>query len=502
MLICLDSGTTAVKAAAFDREGRLVATAQRENSALRRDGSRVEQDMFATRDDAFAAIAECAAKAHGKVEALILTGQGDGLWPTGADSLPVGNAITWLDGRARSLASERRRDGSFDAIEAVTFSQPTAASQSLHLLWLQQNDPERLRRISHVLRLKEWLFLCLTGTLKAEPSAVLPVWGDWRTGKLTRTAQETLGLERGIELLPELEEVGQCSAGLAGDVAATLGLPAAGLPVLLGPGDVQATLIGLGLGTRAGVARASIFGTSAIHARHLLDPLAMPEKPAGAMVQKFVLGEGFLCFHPSFNGATLFRHVANLVGQDGADGGKPTYSNVVLHPFFEPGGERAPYTSPHARGAAFGLSAATRPEELAWAAREALAFVACKSHDMMGHADGELALGGGLAADPDFGKFLATTMKAPVQTMAGAHAGLRGLGAIAAVTLGWANSSEVASRWIGAPDARIEPDIGRVADYAAQKFDIFSRLVDAMSPLWEELGVLGDRATELRKECA
>ncbi|SFT56386.1 FGGY family carbohydrate kinase [Mesorhizobium sp. YR577] len=501
MLICLDSGTTAVKAAAFDREGRLVATAQRENSALRRDGSRVEQDMLATRDDAFAAIVECAAKAGGKVKALILTGQGDGLWPIGADSLPVGNAITWLDGRARSLASERRRDGSFEAIEAVTFSQPTAASQSLHLLWLQQNDPERLRRISHVLRLKEWLFLCLTGTLKAEPSAVLPVWGDWRTGKLTRTAQETLGLERGIELLPELEEVGQCSAGLAVAVAATLGLPA-DLPVLLGPGDVQATLIGLGLGTRPGVARASIFGTSAIHARHLLNPLAMPEKPAGAMVQKFVLGEGFLCFHPSFNGATLFRHVANLVGQDGAGSGKPAYSNMVLHPFFEPGGERAPYTSPYASGAAFGLSAATRPEELAWAAREALAFVARKSHDMMGHADGELALGGGLAADPDFGKFLATTMKARVQTMAGAHAGLRGLGAIAAVTLGWANSSEIASLWIGVTDARIEPDIGRVADYAAQKFDIFSRLVDAVSPLWEELGVLGDRATELRKECA
>lgn len=501
MLICLDSGTTAVKAGAFDREGRLVATAQRENSALRRDGNHVEQDMLATREDAFTAIAECVAKAGGKVEALILTGQGDGLWPIDAQGLPAGNAITWLDGRARLLASERRCDGSLDSIEAVTFSQPTAASQSLHLLWLQQNDPERLRRVSHVLRLKEWLFLCLTSALKAEPSAVLPVWGDWRTGKLTRTVQQTLGLERGIELLPELEEVGQCSAGLSEDVAARLGLPA-GMPVFLGPGDVQATLIGLGLGTRQGVSRASIFGTSAIHARHLPDPLDMPEKPSGAMVQKFVLGEGFLCFHPSFNGATLFSHVAGLVGQQGARGNKPAYSNVVLHPFFEPGGERAPYTSPQANGAVFGLSAATRPEELAWAAREALAFVARKSHDMMGDANGELALGGGLAADPDFGGFLATAMNASVQSMAGAQAGLRGLGAIAAVTLGWANPGEVASCWIGAPDARIEPDTGPVADYAARKYEIFSRLVDAVSPLWEDLSLLRDQAAGLRKETA
>ena len=35
--------------------------------------------------------------------AISVTGQGDGLWPIGADFQPVGRAITWLDGRARPV---------------------------------------------------------------------------------------------------------------------------------------------------------------------------------------------------------------------------------------------------------------------------------------------------------------------------------------------------------------------------------------------------------------
>jgi erythritol kinase len=327
ILLCLDSGTTAVKSAAFDRHGRILATAEVSNLALRRDGSRVEQDMHETRANAFAVLKECVAQLAGApVAGLIVTGQGDGLWPVDEAGVPVGPAITWLDGRARGLASELGEAGRFNPIEAVTGSRPTAASQSLHLLWLQQHEPERLKRIAFALRCKEWLFCALTGEIAGEPSAALPVWGDWRSGKMSRVVQEALGLERGVELLPPFERVGACRAFLSEAAAVETGL-ANGLPVLLGPGDVQATLIGLGLGSRPGVTRASIFGTSAIHACHMLDPGQMREKPAGAMMQQFVLGEGYLCFHPSFNGATVLAHLARLTGQ-APHLAQPAYSGV------------------------------------------------------------------------------------------------------------------------------------------------------------------------------
>lgn len=498
VLLCLDSGTTTVKAAAFDRCGRMVAIAQRDNSALRRNAVQVEQDMAVSREDVLAVLRACVEQLTGRVEGIVLTAQGDGLWPIDTQRQPVGPAMTWLDGRARALAAAPEHLPALQAIEQVTAARPTAASQSLQLLWLQKNDPARLAQIAHVLRLKEWLFLSLTGKLMAEPSAALPVWGDWRTGQMSDVVQDQLGLTRGVGLLPDFAPVGDCRATLSVQAAAAIGL-SAGVPVLLGPGDVQATLIGLGLGGQTGVTRASIFGTSAIHACHLPDPAAMREKPAGAMVQRFVMGDGYLCFHPCFNGAALLQHVNRLL-PGAAPAHRPSYSGVVLHPFFEPGGERAPFTTPHASGAAFDLTAATTPAQVAWAAREALAFIARTSHDMMNAPTGTLALGGGLAGDADFAAFIATVMGSDVQRSASGHAGLHGLGAIGARFLLGADDATIARDWIGAADQTIAPQQGAIAAYAQNKFGVFSQLISAVAPFWETLSTVRDQAEHLTKD--
>lgn len=486
VLICLDSGTTAVKAAAFAADGRMLATAQRDNAALRRDGSFVEQDMEATRADAFAVLRECAQRSGAAVEGVLVTGQGDGLWPLGADNRPAGPALTWLDGRARGIVDELAASGVPDEIRAVTGSRPTAASQSVQLVWMKRFEPARFDAVAKALRLKEWLFLSLTGVLLGEASAALPVWGDYRTGRMSRAVQSALGLPRGVELLPDFAEAGACRAALSQEAAAATGI-AQGTPVLQGPGDVQSALIGLGLGGGA-VTRASIFGTSAIHACHVDDPGAMRGMPPGAILQRFVLGPGYLCFHPSFNGGELLRHIGRLTGTEPASAG-PAYSGLVLHPFFEAGGERAPFTDPYASGAAFGLTAQTSPRELAWAAREALAFVAAVSHDMMDAPPGALALGGGLAGDRHFARFLASVLGVPVGRAADGQAGLRGLGVIGARFL----LSVPEAGWRVAPDEVVEPDAG-IAAYAREKLSLFRRLVDAVSPHWKELAALRERA--------
>jgi len=496
LIFCLDSGTTTVKAAAFDLEGRFLAVAQRPNSALRRSGSFVEQDMDASRDDAARVLAECAAKVEGKPAGLIVTAQGDGTWPLDADRRPAGPSITWLDGRARDLVAAHTRRGTFKPIEDVTFSRPTAASQSMQLLWLARNEPERFERIRFALRLKEWLFFCFTGELKAEPSALLPTWGDWRSHSPSPVVESTLGLSRGIALLPEMLPIGSTRSGLSTEAAKATGLPA-GLPVLLGPGDVQSTLIGLGLGLVPGIERCSIFGTSAIHGRHMADPGQMLERPAGAMVQPFALGDGYVSFHPSFNGASLFEHLRHLTGRTSQSNGvSPAYSGLVLQPFLEPSGERAPYTTPHARGALFGLTAATTPAEIDWAGREALAFVARRSHEMMQGGHASIALGGGLAADRAFAQFLATATRSPVLRATDGQAGLKGAGAIAAFHLFGLSREALANTWVGAYDERIDPETGPVADYAERKYALFVHLIDAVLPHWEALAEIEATKTE------
>jgi sugar (pentulose or hexulose) kinase len=498
VLLCLDSGTTAVKAAAFDRQGRMVASAEQSNGALRRDGVHVEQDMALTRDDAFAVLKRCVDEVRTAIDGILVTGQGDGLWAIDMHGEPVGPAFTWLDGRTRALVASLEEAGDLEPIRRVTGSRPTTATQSLHLLWLAQRDPERLARIARAMRLKEWLFYSLTGDIIAEPSSVLPTWGDWRTGSPDHAIQEILGLERGLELLAELRPVGACRGGLSPGAARALGLPA-GTPVLQGPGDVQSTLIGLGLGMRSGIRRASIFGTSAIHAGHQIDAGAVKDTPTGAMVLKFVLGSGYFCIHPSFNGAALLPHLGGLFGSLPA-AVEPTYSSVIVHPFFEPGGERAPYTTPHACGALLGITAQTSVAEIAWAAREALSFVARMSHDMMDISTGPVALGGGLAGDRHFSGWFATVMQAPVVRSTSGHASLRGLAAIGARFLYDASDHELSERWIGAPDETLAPQEAAIASYAERKFQMFARSIDIVAPAWATLAEVRENAASLARD--
>lgn len=487
-LLCLDSGTSFVKAAAFDRYGRVIASAQRDNRALRRHGDFVEQDMVLTRDDAFDVLRTCVHQANTTVDGILVTGQGDGLWPLDRRRETMGPAFTWLDARARPLVAALGQAGNLARIRAITSSRPTTASQSLHLLWLKANSPDQYERISFALRLKEWLFYSLTGELMAEPSSVLPTWGNWRTGATSRAIQQILELSKGLELLGDLRPVGECRAGLSCTAAKALGLPK-GTPVLQGPGDVQSTLIGLGLGTRPGVRRASIFGTSAIHASHVSDPDAISPMPEGAIVLKFVLGEGYFHIHPCFNGATVLQHLERLITPM-PERVAPEYSSVIIHPFLEPAGERSPYTTPDAIGAILGINAETTPAQIAWAGREALAFIGRASFQMMSVGSGPIALGGGLANDEHFAGFFATVMNATMERVLSGHASLRGLAAIGAKFIHGESDSRVAETWCGDADDRLPPQGAAEKGYADRKFATFERLVESVSAEWPSMRTL------------
>lgn len=497
LILCLDSGTTSVKAAIFDQSGQVLARAERPNSALERAGNRVEQDMAQTLAEAERVAATCLeAVPGGSVAAVALTGQGDGLWPLAADLSPAGKAMTWLDGRAAGLPTAMPE--ALDAVERITAARPTAASQTLQLLWLQDNDPARFARIRHALRLKEWLFFGLTGVLRGEPGSLLPVWGDWRSGRPRAEVAAALGLKKGLELLPELGAVGDCVAGLSDAAAARIGLPA-GLPVVLGPGDVQSSLVGLGVGPGLSLDRASIFGTSAIHGRFYAGAEQIPRKLSGAMIQQFATGQGFVCFHPCFNGGTAFRHVDRLVGGKLDRPSRPAWSGVILHPFFEPGGERAPITHPHASAALFGMSATTTPDEIAWAAREALAFLARMSHADLGGAGPQgVAVGGGVARDAAFLQLLASVLDRPLHPHSEGDTALRGLAAVAMGALETGRSAgQVKQVYIAPAGREIAPETGAPRSYLDQKFALFQRLLADAAGHWDALARIRAEAGRL-----
>lgn len=497
LILCLDSGTTSVKAAVYDQNGVCLAHVESPNGALERAGNRVEQDMAQTLTEAKQAIATCVEKTNGEISALALTAQGDGLWPLAADFTPAGKAITWLDGRASGLVSTLSEE--LDEIESITGARPTSASQTLQLLWLQTNDPEKFSAIRYALRLKEWLFYAMTRSLRAEYGSVLPAWGDWRTCQPRADIPAVLGLSKGVEVLPETGSVASCIAGLSEQAAAQFGLPA-GLPVVLGPGDVQSSLVGLGVGPGLPLGCGSVFGTSAIHGAYYSDIDHIPYTRSGAMIQRSATGTGFICFHPCFNGGNVNRHVSGLLGAAVPTTNTPAHSGVVLLPFFEPGGERAPVNDPLASAAAFGLNADTTQDQISWAAREALAFLTRISHAELRQGDQNtaIAVGGGVARDPMFLQLLANVLQRPVQPHGDGDTGLRGLAAIAMGVLDIdPQQGNPKLCYLAQPGTEILPETGAVHAYLDHKFGLFETLLSTVSQTWPEMAKVKAEAEAL-----
>lgn len=489
-IVCLDSGTTTVKAACFSSAGALLATDQAPNAALRRHGDRVEQDMEQTKEDGLTVLRRCMERAGPVMPAaLIVTGQGDGLWPLDRHGKPCGPAITWLDGRTRALRSELAVSGVLGAIAEILMTEPTTASQPLQLLWLQRHEPYRVDTLATALRCKDWLFHVLTGALLCEPTGTVPSWGNPARQELSLDVERLLGLRRGICLLPPMVGTRASARPLSRSAAAATGLPA-GLPVLLGPSDVQATAIGLGLGVQPDLRRASVIGTSAIHVSLIDAPTSRPAGPPGAIVQPFVEPGLALHLFPGFNGGVAFGHVGRLFGSaDGSAGS--AYSTVLVHPFFESGGERAPITAGTAGVSLFGLDAGTTGAEIAWAAREAVAFLARMSHAAMGGlGNGCIALGGGLAADRVFVHFLTHALGCTVRIPVDRHAGLGGAALVAAAVLAGCGLQDQAAEWPPLQAETIEPSDEWLTRYAEAKFSLFERSLAAAAPIWDGLAAL------------
>ena len=104
IILGLDSGTSVVKAVAFDLEGQQLGCASARNRYSRSEGHGAAlQSMSQTWQDAVAAIRKLAERVDNlaaRVVAIAVTAQGDGTWLVGAGNRPVSDAWIWLDARA------------------------------------------------------------------------------------------------------------------------------------------------------------------------------------------------------------------------------------------------------------------------------------------------------------------------------------------------------------------------------------------------------------------
>ncbi len=247
-LLGIDSGLTVTKAVVFDLDGRAlgVGSAPARNRVLR---SRwVEKDPTQQWHDTAGAVRTAIAAAGvdpASIEAVGLTGHGDGVYLIGEDGLPVRPALPSLDTRAHEVVARWRRNGVADRALALAGELPFPQHAPAMLVWLREHEPGVLERTRWVLSAKDWLKLQLTGTVTTDPTDASAGFTDVRGQGYAPALRALYGLEE-VEgklppIVPPTEPVGQVRP----EAAAETGIPA-GTPVPSGLHDIAAASVGSG----------------------------------------------------------------------------------------------------------------------------------------------------------------------------------------------------------------------------------------------------------------
>jgi xylulokinase len=319
-------------------------------------------------------------RGHGSsIEAVGLSGQmHTSVFLDGAGKV-IRPALLWCDGRttaqcrtiaARVSAEDLRRWVSNPPLEGFTLPK---------ILWLRDTEPEAFARLVKVLLPKDYIRLCLTGVMAAEPSDASGTL-LFDVANLRWSSEMFRAMDLPPELVPDVGGSSEVLGRVTKRVAAQTGL-LEGTPVVGGGADNACGAIGVGaIGPGAVVASWGTSGT-------VLSPTDKPVVDPGMRAHTFchavprtwyvmgvMLSAGAaFAWHQRELARELARKkdAAALLNAEaakisiGADG-------LTFLPYLQ--GERTPHRDADARGAFVGLSLAHTRAHLTRAVLEAICF--------------------------------------------------------------------------------------------------------------------------------
>ncbi|MFL6122215.1 FGGY family carbohydrate kinase [Actinophytocola sp.] len=385
--VCVDAGTTVIKAVVFDADGRELMVTRRDTEVRHPSREQCEQDMHEVWAAVVATVREAVGRVGRPVRLLAITAQGDGAWLVGRDGAPLRPAVLWNDGRAAEVVRGWRADGTLERAFRTNGSLTNAGLPNAILRSLAET------RAHTALTCGGWLFHQLTGVLGIERSEASAPWLDIHTGTYSTVLTDLYGIDPAV--LPPLltDQVHPLTAG-------DLGLPT-GTPVVLAPYDIVTTAFGTGA-TAAGQATC-VLGTT-LCTEMLVEAPDTTGEPAGLtldfgvpnlLMRSFptLAGTGVVDWLVDLLGLTDHAEATRLAEQApaGADG-------LRVLPYLSPAGERAPFLDPAASGLVAGMLFDHGRTHLARAVLEGLAHVIRDCLDAAPGRPVELGLCGGGAA--------------------------------------------------------------------------------------------------------
>ncbi|MEV5750755.1 FGGY-family carbohydrate kinase [Actinoallomurus sp. NPDC052308] len=493
-VVCVDAGTTMIKAVGYGDDGAELAV-ERQNTTVRHPApGHAEQDPAEVWQAVVRGVRRVLERLDTPVSHLALTAQGDGSWLVDASGAPTGPAILWNDGRAGAIVERWARDGVLERAFRRNGSLTFAGLPNAILSWLREHDPDRLARSAASLTCGGWIFLRLTGEPVADLSDGSAPFMDIRERDYSDELLALYGMEWARPLLPELRGDGRRVAPLTASAARELGLPE-GTPVVLAPYDVASTAIGVGA-VEAGQA-CTILGTT-LCTEIVMDEPLLDTAPSGLTV---ALDQRYLRAFPTLAGGQVIDWACRMLGLGGdpaalsllAEQCPPGAGGLVFLPYLSPAGERAPFLDTRARGSFLGLSIDHDREHLARAVLEGLCLVIRDCLTASGARPVELRVSGGGSASTAWLRMLADVTGVPVVRTADAEAGARGAFIVGAVATGRAAGEREAADAYIRPGDVFAPDPENAERYAGL-YEAFLEIRGATAAAWPTLATLRGEA--------
>ncbi|WP_254507884.1 glycerol kinase GlpK [Anatilimnocola floriformis] len=479
-ILALDAGTTSCRAIVFDKQGSIIAVAQKEFAQHFPKPGWVEHDALEIWSTQIGVAAEAIAQARlkaGDVQAIGITNQRETtvIWDR-ATGQPIHHAIVWQDRRTSPLCDQLKSQGKEQLIQERTGLLIDAYFSATKIAWLLQNVPgarERAEKGELAFgTIDTWLVWKLTHGkqhVTDVTNASRTMLYNIHTGQWDAELLQLFGIP--ASLLPEVrsssEIYGEVASGLLGSQAT----PIAGIA-----GDQQAALFGQ-LCLQPGQTKTT-YGTGCFmlqstgekvlpsHNR-LLTTVACRrnEQTTYALEGSVFIGGAVVQWLR--DGLEIIRKSSD-VSQLAAS--VPDSGGVFLVPAFA--GLGAPHWDSDARGLMIGLTRGNTKAHIARAAVESIAFqvadlVAAMQADS-GLALPEMRVDGGASKDDLLMQFQADLLGVPLVRPAETETTALGAAYLAGLAVGlWAGTDElVAAQKI---DRRYEPQMPREQAAALRK---------------------------------
>jgi len=354
VLVGIDIGTSSAKGAAYDLEGRRLATAEiaYRYEAPRRGWAEADaDDWWAATCRILRSLTDAVRPA--RIDGVAVTGQAPTLLALDGAGRPLGPAILWLDVRSETevdaLAARVGPEG-----ERVSGNRFHAYYLGPKLAWLRRHAPAVFERPVGILQSHSYPILRLTGARVTDYSSAAlcsPLY-DCRARAWSAEMCARMGVE--TAWLPEIKPSHAVAGRVTAQAARETGLRE-GTPVAVGGADFAASTLAAGV-TEPGEA-CLMLGT----AGNLIMPLAAPDFDTRLINSHHVGCDRYLALGGTLSGALQewFRSIAApgvtfetldaeaAAVAAGADG-------VHLLPYLQ--GERTPVWDAGARGALVGLA--------------------------------------------------------------------------------------------------------------------------------------------------